>query len=169
MTFTGLSGAGTSGVSAPKGDIQLQSFKIETENPTTIGSATGGAGAGKVKFVDFKFSKRVDASSVNLFQALTRGAHFDEVDVIVRRAGGDPKAKPAIEYKMKFVFLTNITTSSANGSLIEHITGALGALQVEVTPQKSNGSQGQTTTGSWSQVKNSPTFEVKAKRRTPAR
>ncbi len=174
MTVTGVTGGNTAGVTAPKGDIELRSFKIETENLQTIGSATGGAGAGKVKFVDFKVTKRVDSSSVNLFQVLTRGAHFDEVDVFVRRAGpgaggGESKAKPEIEYKMKLVFLTNITTSSGGGSLIEHITGALGALQVEVTSQNPNGTQGKTTTGTWSQVKNQPTFEVKSKRRVRAR
>jgi type VI protein secretion system component Hcp len=103
-------------------------------------------------------TKRVDANSVNLFQALTRGAHFSEVDVLVRRAGGAPgkQSKPAVEYKMKLVYLTHITTTTVGGSLIEHITGALGALQIEVTPQNADGSQGQTTTGSWSQVTNSP-------------
>jgi hypothetical protein len=54
MTFTGLSGIGTAGVSAPKDEVQVQSFKIETDNPQTIGSASGGAGAGKTKSSTFR-------------------------------------------------------------------------------------------------------------------
>lgn len=33
-----------------KGGFEIKDFSFGVENPTTIGSATGGAGAGKIKF-----------------------------------------------------------------------------------------------------------------------
>ena len=43
--------------------IQLGEFTLGMENKTTIGSATGGAGAGKVQFAEFTIKKVVDKAS----------------------------------------------------------------------------------------------------------
>lgn len=37
------------------GAFEIVDYSFGVENPTTIGSATGGAGAGKVKFNEFTF------------------------------------------------------------------------------------------------------------------
>jgi|ERR1700676_1851573 len=46
--------------------IQLRSFTVE--NPTTIGSSSGGAGGGKVVFQPFTITKNVDTASPNFFK-----------------------------------------------------------------------------------------------------
>jgi len=46
--------------------IQLRDFTVE--NPTTIGSSTSGAGAGKVKFGEFTITKAVDTASPSFFR-----------------------------------------------------------------------------------------------------
>jgi type VI protein secretion system component Hcp len=46
--------------------IQLRDFTVE--NPTTIGSSTSGAGAGKVKFGEFTITKTVDTASPSFFR-----------------------------------------------------------------------------------------------------
>src|SRR6516225_8190153 len=46
---------GESTDSKHKGEIEIYSFSLGASNPTTIGSATGGAGAGKVSLSSFNF------------------------------------------------------------------------------------------------------------------
>jgi hypothetical protein len=44
-------------------DRELGKISGGVENPTTIGSATGGAGAGKIKFREFTIKKTTDSAS----------------------------------------------------------------------------------------------------------
>ncbi len=152
MILTGTGLPGTPAV--PKGAVELQKFSLESTNSVGIGSASGGAGAGKAKFVGFKVVKLVDASSVALFQYLTRGGHFKQVDIVVSREVKG-KLEPAAVYRMAPVFLTSIKTASAGGAPTETIDGEFGALQFEVTPQSGNGTTGKPVAGSWNQVTNS--------------
>jgi type VI secretion system secreted protein Hcp len=49
-------------------------FKVTTQG--SIGSQTGGAGAGRATFNNFTVTKAIDASSPVLFQASVQGKHF---------------------------------------------------------------------------------------------
>src|SRR4249920_3049801 len=71
-----------------KGEIELESFSWSATNATTIGSATGGAGAGKVKQEKLIVTKRYDKSSPPLFAALAAGQHFKKATLTARKAGG---------------------------------------------------------------------------------
>jgi type VI secretion system secreted protein Hcp len=55
-----------SGGSGPRA-FEIKDFSFGIENPTTIGSATGGAGAGKIKFNEFSITKTTDTASPNFF------------------------------------------------------------------------------------------------------
>ena len=55
-----------SGGSGPRA-FEIKDFSFGIENPTTIGSATGGAGAGKIKFNEFLITKTTDKASPNFF------------------------------------------------------------------------------------------------------
>src|ERR1041385_5553591 len=70
--------------------FELKDFSFGVENPTTIGSATGGAGAGKVKFNEFTIKKVSDSASPMFRQAASSHRHFPRVVVQMRKAGGDP-------------------------------------------------------------------------------
>jgi type VI secretion system Hcp family effector len=72
------------------GAFELKDFSFGVENPTTIGSATGGAGAGKVKFNEFTIKKVSDSSSPMFHQAAASHRRFPTVTVQMRKAGGDP-------------------------------------------------------------------------------
>ena len=74
-----------------KGDFEIKDFSFGIENPTTIGSATGGAGAGKIKFNEFTIKKTTDQASPLFFRNCAAGAHYKKVTLAVRKAGGDPK------------------------------------------------------------------------------
>src|SRR4029077_10610939 len=73
--------AGESTDSKHKGEIEIYSFRLGASNPTTIGSATGGPGAGTVSTSSFHFMKKTDKVSPVLFQACASGVHYDKVTV----------------------------------------------------------------------------------------
>src|SRR3954453_3340145 len=49
------------------GYIQIKSFHFSVENATTIGSQTGGTGAGKAKLNELTIVKDVDSTSPQVF------------------------------------------------------------------------------------------------------
>ncbi len=65
--------------------IEIESFSFGAENVTTIGSATGGAGAGKAKFQEFTIEKAVDSTTPRFLKTLAMGTHFANVELIARR------------------------------------------------------------------------------------
>src|SRR3954464_3517957 len=65
------------------GAISLKSFEWSVENPTTIGSAPSGAGAGKAKLIPLKVTKLVDASSPGLMMAAAKGAMIKDATLVV--------------------------------------------------------------------------------------
>src|SRR5829696_4126161 len=87
------------------GSSPILAWSWGISNPITIGSASGGAGAGKVKFQDFALTKRVNALSTDLVRATAQGQAIPEVVVTVPIGG--PSSPFAIEYKLKQVFLTS--------------------------------------------------------------
>ncbi len=66
----------------------LTDFSFGDQQVTSIGSATGSAGAGKVTFDPLKLSFDQPALDPVLFKMLAAGTHFKEVDVL-GYTGGD--------------------------------------------------------------------------------
>src|SRR5262249_26055492 len=60
----------------------LDGFSFSDDQSTSIGSATGGAGAGKVTFNPLHLSFTQLGLDPQLFQMLAAGTHFKEVDVL---------------------------------------------------------------------------------------
>ena len=94
MTFDGSFLGGKS--------IEIESFSFGAQ--TSIQSATGGSGAGKVRVTDLQITRKTDSASPSLFQACASGQHISKLvltgggktvtfyDVIfssLRKAGGD--------------------------------------------------------------------------------
>jgi type VI secretion system secreted protein Hcp len=90
-----------------KGWIEVSSFQLEQVRTaaTTIGSATGGAGAGKVSVHDISITKRVDKSTPSLFKHCANGVHIPNGQISMRKAGGTQQ-----EYLV--IKLTDIFVSS---------------------------------------------------------
>ncbi len=65
--------AGESVALGAKEAIEVHSFELGVENPTTIGSVSGGAGVGKAKFQEFTITKPVDSTSPHFFKRLATG------------------------------------------------------------------------------------------------
>ena len=125
----------------PAMTLNLDSYQFGFENPTTIGSATGGAGAGKAKFDDLIVSARLSDASPQLLKALVIGGHFPTAVLTQRNAAGNPVA----QWILSTVFL------NADG-----ITGSGSAVPTE-TLHMVFGSVNEATAGhsiSWNQAEN---------------
>jgi type VI secretion system secreted protein Hcp len=152
-TAPGLDGESTD-ASFPKA-IEISEFDWGIENPTTIGSATGGAGTGKAKFEEVHIKKTPDASSAGLMTALGRSTPIPNAWIIVRKAGdGQTGARPYLQYRLNKVFVTKIDVSNSSGddTPTENVTFAVGAVQQSYLKQ---GTTTPMVTG-WDQVMNTP-------------
>jgi len=144
--------------------FELKTFEFGVENPNTLGSATGGAGAGKAKFAPFKITRGVDIGSAPLFQACAAGCHFPEVWLYIRKAGGGATTSTPLEYlvfKFYTMFVTNIGWSGGEGedAPTENVEFAYGAMIVNYKKQKADGTLDNTPAiGSWSQILNQQNF-----------
>ena len=140
--------------------IELDDFHFDVENPATIGSATGGAGAGKVKFNTFTITKRTDASTPRLYQQCCAGGHFAQVILTMLKASGDKSsALTFLTFDFRTVFITRVDWSGGeeNGDTpVETITFVYGSLGVTYTPQQITGAAAaKPVAAGWSQIRNS--------------
>jgi type VI protein secretion system component Hcp len=127
----------------PAAAFEIKDFSFGVENPTTIGSATGGAGAGKIKFNEFQIKKTTDRASPIFFNYVCAGAHGSKVKVGMRKAGGDPSSagKPYLSYKVATVFTTRIDWSGpGDEGPEESVTFVYGKFGVKYNSQKNDGS-----------------------------
>ena len=140
--------------------VELRSFSLSAENPVTIGSTTGGAGAGKARFNPLLVEKAVDRLSPSLFMISASGAHFPTVQIFVRKAGGSAPqgAKPYLAYEFSMVYVTQVAWSGGGGdeAPAEQVTFNYGALTLGYYSQTSDGSFDTLTKLGWSQITNMP-------------
>jgi type VI protein secretion system component Hcp len=136
-----------SGENTSKPAFEIKDFSFGVENPTTIGSATGGAGAGKVKFNEFTIKTTTDSASPAFFTNGAVGAHYKTVTIEVRKAGGSPLSagKPYLQYKFSTVFTTKIDWSGpGDEGPEESITFEFGKLRTKYEKQETIGPVGET-------------------------
>ena len=136
--------------------FELSSFTLDAMNPATIGSATSGAGAGKVTFQNFQFTKPLDKYSAELFQDLASGTHLAQVEIVIRKPGANGMEDPVVQYLLKTVFLTNIHVSGESRNATETIQGVFGAIQFVLYGQTGSGAPTVSSAGGWSQITNTP-------------
>jgi type VI secretion system Hcp family effector len=136
-------------------EFAVTSFSWGLSNATSIGSASGGAGAGKAKFSEFKITKPVDKSSPLLFKMAAMGTHAPSATLTLIRNG---YKLPFLTVKLNLVFVTDIETngiSQGQDDPEETITLVFGALSESFAPTLPKGGLGSPVTGQWDQVTNS--------------
>ena len=143
--------------------IAVQSFSWGAENENTVGSASGGAGAGKAKLTEAVISKQVDElASPLLFQLLTTGGHLDSATFEFRKVGGGapagPTEKPWITIKLSMVLVTQFAQSVSAGdeSPNEVVHLAYGAVNIAINGVNTQGAITPGTPVGWNQVTNQP-------------
>ena len=140
--------------------VEIASFSFGIAQAETTGSGTTGSSAGKAKFEEFTVEKDVDQASSPIFLACTAGAHFPNLMLIVRKAGGSNLLY--IQYQFAQVFVTGVNWSGGGGeeNVKETIKFKFGAMGIQYIQQLPTGGEGKEMVASWSAVTNTPTMDV---------
>lgn len=123
--------------------FDIEDYSAAQQQSETVGSGTGGAGAGKVSFQPISVSKHVDASSPKLFTLLASGAHL--VSGQIQLTAADGTVTETVDLRQ--IVLASLTTSNsgaATDQLHEQLTLQVGAISLQVGG----------TTGGWDVTKN---------------
>jgi type VI secretion system secreted protein Hcp len=135
--------------------VPILQFSFGEQNTVTIGSATGGAGAGKAQLKELVLEKSVDKLTRSLFSLSVTGGHLAKAQLYVRKAGGGT-GKPYLVYAFDMVFVSRIDWSASSGDEqpLETVTLAYGGLAIGYYPQKPDGTFDTPVRATWSQVTN---------------
>lgn len=133
-----------------KGAMEVLSFSSGFSNPRTIGSAGGGAGAGKPSASEVSMTRAVDVVSTQLQQALLTGELLTSVEFYFRKSGGvgpGPGQQPFMIFALTNAFITAIQMNSESSSegLVEEIQLVFEQSKLEI--QNTDPRTGQVTAG----------------------
>lgn len=96
------------------GWIEVSSAQLDEIRNSTIGSATGGAGAGKIRFNEFTIKKTSDKATPKLLEAAVKGKVFHEVVLHLRKAGGGQQEYLVI--KLENVLVSSFRAGGPGGA-----------------------------------------------------
>jgi type VI secretion system secreted protein Hcp len=135
MNATSIPGEGPTG---GPGSIEVSSWSFGVTHSVTVGSATGGAGAGRAKFSEFTITKRIDAASPSFFRSCTAGAHIKEVQLFVTPGTGSSSAD-YLTITLNNVFVSSINWSGPGDEApSESISLTYQTVQIKYTQQTSS-------------------------------
>lgn len=143
--------------------FEIKDFSFGIENKATIGSATAGAGGGKVQFNEFTIKKVVDTCSAAFFKNCCAGAHYKQVHIACRKAGtdGGSSGGPYLVFSFGTVFATKVDWSGpGDEGTEESITFAYGQMKISYKHQAADGavSTSPAQVVEWDQVLNKGAF-----------
>jgi type VI secretion system secreted protein Hcp len=133
------------------GWLELSSFSTGLTNPVSIGSATGGAGAGKVSASPAMLGLGSSKELLTLTDALTEGRHFKFLEVEAYASGGDKGAQLVDQYYFETVFVSSLNGAGANSNLLGVEFGKFAHGHIEQTDE---GALGQLTEVGWDFLEN---------------
>jgi len=147
--------AGDTAVGKVPDAIAVHAFQLGAENKTSLGSKSGGAGAGKATFNDLTISKNVDATSPVLYERLGMGAHIAGMELVARRSGA-AASSIYMRYCFQPVFVTAVRHEGASGDegIRETVTFTFGAMSETFTKQAPNGAPAGNVASSWNTMTN---------------
>lgn len=103
------------------GWMEVSSFQLkQIGNTAGVGSATGGAGAGKVSVHDISITKSTDKASPMLMKHCATGKHIPTATISVRKAGGSQQEYLVI--KLVDVLVSSYRTSGGGAAVTESFT-----------------------------------------------
>ena len=107
------------------GSSPILAWSWGVTNPVTVGSTTGGAGAGKLKLQDFNLTKRIDPLSLELTRATAALTRFPEAVVSVPIGGS--LSPFAIEYRLRQVYVQSVQQSGSGDQSTESVSLVYGS------------------------------------------
>jgi type VI secretion system secreted protein Hcp len=144
--------------------VEVDSFSFGAYNQVTIGSQSGGGGAGKADFTPVGIGKRTDKATMGLFECCAVGDHIDTATLALRRAGGSASKSGAIflQFNFKFVMVSSINWNGGAGQELctESVELQYGAIKIEYWGQDPTGKDSKVGEKMWSRVLNKAVFAV---------
>jgi type VI protein secretion system component Hcp len=142
--------AGDSIAKGHEGWIRVSSVDWGVNNNTTIGSATGGAGAGKAAGEKLSLTIPTGPWSRDLVNNLTKGTHYPQV--VIDQTGID--GRPSYRVTISTLFLTKYhIDSTAKSQPEDEIEGVFGSFRAEFYAISADGKVTATPVG-WNFVTN---------------
>ena len=140
--------------------FEVSDFDFDVQNAISIGSATGGAGAGKATLGQLVIHRTVDKLSPALLSVSATGEHFVAIQLYLRHpnpAAGGAVPAPFLAYEFQTVSISKIEWSAGAGAdLAEEVTFVYGALAVAFQAANPDGTlAGPPVKSAWSQIQNS--------------
>lgn len=144
-----------------QGWFQLQSLSFGIENDVTIGSTSGGAGAGKARALPVSALKFPNSASAALFTACALGGHWDEFEIVFTKPAQLSRVT-AMKVDFKLVFVTSVGVSGSVGDDQSKETVGLGygAHRITFFGTDKGGKPVQTGQTVWSFVLNEGVYAV---------
>jgi type VI secretion system secreted protein Hcp len=137
------------------GEIEILSWSWGESEPGVMfglpAVQSGGGGAGKVSFSDFHFTMKTNKSSPKLMELSASGKMLEEANIYGVKSDGHQ----FLLIKLKPVFITSYQTGGSSGDIpTDSFSLNFSKIEFEYTPQKGDGSAGDTVRGSWDIAKN---------------
>jgi type VI secretion system secreted protein Hcp len=146
--------------------FEIKSFKVDVENPHSLGSSGGGAGTGKASLKPFEVTKVTDNCSPSLFKSCTTGTHYQKAVIALRKAGGQAGKKSGsvyLRFTFQMVFVNSVSWNGSSGDDLpeETVQFAYATIKVEYFPQQKAGTMNPTANEQlWNQVTNTDDPDV---------
>jgi type VI secretion system secreted protein Hcp len=137
------------------GAQKLLSYSWGASSEVSIGSATGGAGAGKINEQDLSVQFAVSQASPQLLPKMGFGAHFATLSVVLAKPGSIQT------FELSNAFIASVSVGATGGkapSSTEAVTIAYEAIQQTYVPVSAKGVAGTPAVGAWNFIDNNPTF-----------
>jgi type VI secretion system secreted protein Hcp len=140
---------GESRAKGHEGQIDIESFSWGASNTGTAATG-GGAGAGKVKFSDFSFSKMLDKASPLLMQAVASGKRIKTV-TLYGTAAGEGNGQTYLTITLTDVLVSSFNESGSGGGGAPQDSLSLNFTKItfDYKPQNPDGSLGTAVHGGW--------------------
>ena len=143
----------------PKKAIDISSFQWTAQNTVSLGTASGGAGAGKAQLGDLTVEKAVDSTTPAFFKYLAVGQHFQNVKIFARKAGDTGAAWNTYSFGTVFVKSQEQKGSAGDDVPTETLTFAYGSVGQQVNRAVSPTTP-KTFEATWSQILNKAATDV---------
>ena len=154
----------TAASTSNKGLFEVEDYSFDIEQILSIGSQTSGSGAGKVTFNPFSITRKIDRSSPTFYQNACAGTPFMNVGLGMKKAAGVGTGSTGVmflAFTFKLVAVKTWAIAHDDEAPKETVTFEYGALVMQYSQQKPDGSLNPVISKGWNRVINKTMDDVK--------
>jgi type VI secretion system secreted protein Hcp len=153
--FVKALGGQTNAKGKATGLFEIEDYSFDIEQVLNIGSASSGAGAGKITFNPFSITRKVDRASPIFFQMACSGKSFQTVGLGIRKsAGNQASGVMFLAFTFKLVAVKTVSWAHDDEAPKETVTFEYGGMAIQYAIQDPSGKLTTVIPGGWNRVKN---------------